>query len=74
MLTVRDITQRREAEEALRDVRILHEAVASIAARFVDADPDSVDRAIDHALALLGEAAVVDRVVRVHASPTTSRR
>ena len=43
VLTIRDITQRREAEEALRDVRILHEAVASIAARFVDADPDSVD-------------------------------
>jgi PAS domain S-box-containing protein len=57
VLTVRDITQRREAETALRDVRILHEAVASVAARFVDADPDSVDHTINHALALLGEAA-----------------
>ncbi len=61
VLTVRDIAQKREAEEALRDVRILHEAVASVAARFVDARPSSVDEAIDHALALLGQAAAVDR-------------
>ncbi|MGZ4755480.1 MAG: EAL domain-containing protein [Acidimicrobiia bacterium] len=61
VLTIRDITQRREAEEALRDVRILHEAVASVAARFVDADPDSVDHSINHALSLLGQAAAVDR-------------
>ncbi len=61
VLTIRDITQRQEAEEALRDVRILHEAVASIAARFVDADPDSVDTSINHALSLLGKAAAVDR-------------
>jgi diguanylate cyclase (GGDEF)-like protein/PAS domain S-box-containing protein len=61
VLTIRDITQRREAEEALRDVRILHEAVASIAARFVDADPDSVGDTINQALSLFGEAAAVDR-------------
>ena len=61
VLTIRDITQRREAEDALRDVRALHEAVASIAARFVDADPDSVDETINTALALLGDAAAVDR-------------
>jgi diguanylate cyclase (GGDEF)-like protein/PAS domain S-box-containing protein len=61
VLTVRDVTQRREAEEALRDVRILHEAVAAIAACFVDADPDSVDQGINHALSLLGDAAAVDR-------------
>ena len=61
VLTVRDMTLRREAEEALRDVRILHEAVASVAACFVDADPDSVDEGINHALSLLGAAAVVDR-------------
>jgi diguanylate cyclase (GGDEF)-like protein/PAS domain S-box-containing protein len=61
VLTIRDVTLRREAEEALRDVRILHEAVASVAARFVDADPDSVGSAINEALALLGEAAGIDR-------------
>jgi diguanylate cyclase (GGDEF)-like protein/PAS domain S-box-containing protein len=61
VLTVRDIARRREAEEALNDVRILHEAVASIAALFVDAEPDDVDACIDQALALLGEAAAVDR-------------
>jgi diguanylate cyclase (GGDEF)-like protein/PAS domain S-box-containing protein len=61
VLTIRDITLRQEAETALRDVRILHEAVASIAARFVDADPNSVDKSINHALSLLGEAANVDR-------------
>ena len=61
VLTIRDVTQRREAEEALRDVRILHEVVASVAARFVDADPDSIDHSINQALALLGEAAAVDR-------------
>ena len=61
VLTVRDITQKREAEEALRDVRILHEAVASVAARFVDADADSVDDTINQALELLGQAAAVDR-------------
>jgi diguanylate cyclase (GGDEF)-like protein/PAS domain S-box-containing protein len=61
VLTVRDISQRREAEMALRDVRILHEAVAAVAARFVDADLDSVDDAINQALKLLGEAAAVDR-------------
>ncbi len=61
VLTIRDITQRREAEDALRDVRVLHEAVASVAARFVDADSDSLDDAVSHALALLGDAAAVDR-------------
>ena len=72
VLTIRDITQRQEAEEALRDVRILHEAVASVAARFVDADPDSVDKTITHALAPLGEAAEVDRGYS-SGSRTTSR-
>jgi diguanylate cyclase (GGDEF)-like protein/PAS domain S-box-containing protein len=62
VLTVRDFTQRREAEEALRDTRILNEAVASISARFVDADAGSIDRCIDDALAVLGKAAAVDRV------------
>jgi diguanylate cyclase (GGDEF)-like protein/PAS domain S-box-containing protein len=62
VLTVRDFTQRREAEATLRDTRILNEAVASIAARFVDADAGSVDGCIDDALAVLGQAAVVDRV------------
>ena len=61
VLTIRDITQKREAAEALRDVRILHEAVASVAARCVEAEPDSVDQTIDHALSLLGDAAAVDR-------------
>ena len=61
VLTVRDITQKREAEEALRDVRILHEAVASVAARFVDADASSVDATINQALELMGQAAAVDR-------------
>ncbi len=61
VLTVRDITQKREAEEALRDVRILHEAVASVAARFVDADATSVDHTINQALELMGQAAAVDR-------------
>ena len=42
-------------------MRILHEAVASVAARFVDADAASVDHNIDQALGLLGQAAAVDR-------------
>ena len=70
---VRDITQRREAEEALRDVRILHEAVASVAARFVDADPDSVDDSINHALVAARRSRRRRPRVRVHASPKTSR-
>ncbi|HEY3723356.1 MAG TPA: EAL domain-containing protein [Acidimicrobiia bacterium] len=61
VLTVRDITQKREADDALRDVRILHEAVASVAARFVDADATTVDLSINQALELLGQAAAVDR-------------
>jgi diguanylate cyclase (GGDEF)-like protein/PAS domain S-box-containing protein len=61
VLTVRDMTNRSEAAAALRDVRILHEAVASVAALFVDAKPDDVDACIDSALALVGEAAAVDR-------------
>jgi diguanylate cyclase (GGDEF)-like protein/PAS domain S-box-containing protein len=61
VLTVRDMTMRNEAENALRDVRILHEAVASVAGLFVDAEPDDVDGCIDGALALVGEAAAVDR-------------
>ena len=73
VLTVRDITQRREAEEALRDTRILNEAVASIAARFVDADAASIDQCIDDGLAVLGAAAVVDRVYVFSVTPDLTR-
>jgi two-component system cell cycle sensor histidine kinase/response regulator CckA len=58
---VRDVTERRQAEETLRYRIELETLIAGISSRLVSLTPDELDREIARALQAIGEFAGVDR-------------
>ena len=57
----RDITERKEAEDAIRYRMKFEDLITSISTKFINLVPDEMDRGIDDALRAIGEFAGVDR-------------
>ncbi len=59
--SIEDITERKQAEEALQHRIAMEELIAEISTDFVSLPPDEVDAGIQHALQVIGVFANVDR-------------
>jgi len=58
---VLDITEQKQAEEALQDQIAFDDIITTISTSFINLAPDEIDDGIDHALQTIGEFADVDR-------------
>ncbi|WP_434685228.1 PAS domain-containing protein [Pseudanabaena minima] len=54
--TITDISDRKDAERALKLQRDFNHLIAEISSRFIDISPDQLDAEIDRSLQLIGEA------------------
>lgn len=73
LIMIRDISDRKAAEQALKIQRDFNQLIAEITSWFVDIHADELDREIQHALRLLGEAIDVDTsyIIRFSAGDRT---